>query len=90
MTDRSGSPAELPLDGLSEAELGALICRITDELSGRGTREGFAELLRIIAYTGEQVGNAARLVAASNSWSHVAEISGTSRQAAWERWRMSP
>lgn len=89
MTDRSGSPAELPLDGLTEAELAALICRTVDELGGRGTREGFAELLRIVAYTGQQVGNAARLVAESNSWSQVAEISGTSRQAAWERWRMS-
>jgi hypothetical protein len=89
MTDRSDSAAQLPLDGLTEAELAALICRITDELSGRGTREGFAELLRIVAYAGQQVGNAARLVAESDSWSQVAEISGTSRQAAWERWRMS-
>lgn len=80
--------AEPPLDGLTEAELGALICRITDELSGRGTREGFAELLRIVAYTGQRVGDAARLVAESDSWSQVGEISGTSRQAAWERWRM--
>ena len=88
MTDRSDSPAGLPLDGLTEAELGALICRITDELSGRGTHEGFAELLRIVAYAGQRVGNAARLVAESDSWSQVGEISGTSRQAAWERWRM--
>ena len=77
------------MDGLTEAELVALICRITDELSGRGTREGFAELLRIVAHVGQQVGNAARLVAESGSWSQVGEISGTSRQSAWERWRMS-
>ena len=89
MTAGSDSPAELPLDGLTEGELAALICRITDELSGRGTREGFAELLRIVAHVGQQVGNAARLVAESNSWSKVGEISGTSRQSAWERWRMS-
>ena len=89
MTDRSASAAQPPLDGLTEAELAALICRTIDELSGRGTREGFAELLRIVAHAGQQVGNAARLVAESNSWSQVAEISGTSRQAAWERWRMS-
>jgi len=89
MTDRSDSAAELPLDGLTEQELAALICRITDELSGRGTREGFAELLRIVAYAGQRVGDAARLVAESDSWSQVAEVSGTSRQAAWERWRMS-
>ena len=77
------------MDGLTEQELAALICRITDELSGRGTREGFAELLRIVAYAGQRVGDAARLVAESNSWSQVGEISGTSRQAAWERWRTS-
>ena len=77
------------MDGLTEGELAALICRITDELSGRGTREGFAELLRIVAHVGQQVGNAARLVAESDSWSQVGEISGTSRQSAWERWRMS-
>lgn len=76
------------MDGLNEHELGELICRITDELSGRGTHEGFAELLRVVSYVGQGVGEAARLVAESNSWSQVAEISGTSRQAAWERWRM--
>ncbi|MCB0942793.1 MAG: hypothetical protein KDB72_21440 [Mycobacterium sp.] len=79
----------LSLDRLSESEMAALIFRITDELSARGTREGFAELLRIVAYVGERVGDTARLLAASNSWSQVAEISGTSKQAAWERWRMS-
>ena len=76
------------MDGLTEGELAALICRVTDELSGRGTREGFSEMLRIVAYVGQRVGDAARRVAESNSWSQVAEISGTSRQAAWERWRM--
>lgn len=80
--------ADPPLDGLTEAELGALICRAADELSARGSREGFAELLRIVAYTGQRVGDAARLLAESGSWSQVGEISGTSRQAAWERWRM--
>ncbi len=89
MTDRSDSAAELPLGGLTDSELAALICRAIDELSGRGTREGFAELLRILPYAGQRVGDAARLVAESDSWSQVAEISGTSRQAAWERWRMA-
>ncbi len=79
----------LSLDRLSESEMAALIFRITDELSARGTREGFAELLRVVAHVGERVGDTARLLAASNSWSQVAEISGTSKQAAWERWRMS-
>lgn len=88
MTGRPDSAGQVPLDGLTEGELAALICRVTDELSGRGTREGFAEMLRIVAYVGQQVGDAARRVAESDSWSRVAEISGTSRQAAWERWRM--
>ena len=79
----------LSLDRLSESEMAVLIFRITDELSARGTREGFAELLRVVAHVGERVGDTARLLAASNSWSQVAEISGTSKQAAWERWRMS-
>lgn len=84
-----GSDIPVALDGLTESELGALICRVTDELSGRGTQEGFAQMLQIVAYVGQQVGKAARLVAESNSWSQVAAISGTSRQAAWERWRIS-
>lgn len=81
-------PAEQTLDRLSEGELAALIRRASDELSARGTREGFAELLGLVGYLGERVGETARLLAMSNSWSQVAEISGTSRQAAWERWRM--
>jgi len=67
--------------------MAALIYRIADELSTRGTRESFAELLRVVAYVGERVGDAARMLAASDSWSQVAQVSGTSKQAAWERWR---
>ncbi len=37
--------------------------------------------------TGEAVGTAARILADHSSWTGVAEIAGTSRQAAWERWR---
>jgi len=80
---------DLSLESLSESELAALIRRITDELSTRGTRESFSELLRMVAYVGERVGDSARQMAASNSWSQVGEISGTSRQAAWERWRVT-
>jgi hypothetical protein len=79
--------ADPDFSGLTEREMAALIYRVTDELSTRGTRESFAELLRVVAYVGERVGDAARLLAASNSWSQVAEVSGTSKQAAWERWR---
>ena len=75
------------LDAMSEAELAALIRRGIDELSTRGSREAFGELLRVVSYAGEKVGVAARLLATSNSWAQVAEVSGTSKQAAWERWR---
>jgi hypothetical protein len=78
---------DFPLGGLSEGEMAALIYRIADELSTRGTRESFAELLRVVAYVGGRVGDAARMLAASDSWSQVAQVSGTSKQAAWERWR---
>lgn len=79
--------SELPLNGLTESELADLIRRASDELSARGTREGFAELLALVTHVGQRVGDTARILATSNSWSQVAEISGTSRQAAWERWR---
>ncbi|HTH86058.1 hypothetical protein [Mycobacterium sp.] len=78
---------DLPLGGLSEGEMAALIYRIADELSTRGTRDAFAELLHVLPYIGERVGDAARILAASDSWSQVAQVSGTSKQAAWERWR---
>ena len=78
---------DLPLGGLSEGEMAALIYRIADELSTRGTRDAFAELLHVLPYIGVRVGDAARILAASDSWSQVAQVSGTSKQAAWERWR---
>lgn len=80
---------EPPLETLRESDLAALIRRVTDELCDRATRESFAELLAVMSYVGERLGDSARLLAANNSWSQVAEISGTSRQAAWERWRLS-
>jgi hypothetical protein len=78
---------EFPLSDMSESELAVLIYRVTDELSGRGTTEAFAEMLKVVAHVGTRVGDAARQLAAANSWSQVAEVSGTSKQAAWERWR---
>lgn len=85
----AGSDLPASLEALDEAELAAVIRRVTDELCARATRESFAELLTLVGYVGEQVGESARLLAAANSWAQVAEISGTSRQAAWERWRQT-
>ena len=46
----------------------------------------FAHLLRLSAELGECLGVSARQVAGSRSWSGVADVAGTTRQAAWARW----
>jgi hypothetical protein len=43
-------------------------------------------LLRLSALVGEGLGVSARTLAATGSWAKVAEVAGTSRQAAWSRW----
>ena len=47
----------------------------------------FGYLLELTRLVGESLGLAARTLAHESSWSQVANIAGTSRQAAWERWR---
>ena len=46
----------------------------------------FGYLLQLTRLVGESLGLAARTLAHESSWSQVATIAGTSRQAAWERW----
>ena len=41
------------------------------------------------AHVGQCLGEAARALAANGSWSQVADLSGTTKQAAWSRWRTS-
>jgi hypothetical protein len=57
-------------------------------LAQRGDPGAFEHLLRLARVTGECLGVAARTMAEQTSWAGVADIAGTSRQAAWERWRM--
>lgn len=66
------------------AELAELALRT---LADRGEPAAFSHLLRMTAVTGECVGIAARTTAATSSWAGVGELAGTTRQAAWERWR---
>ena len=68
-------------------ELADLIRQAIDELSDRGTHEAFRALLSVVSHAGERVGHAARTLAGNRSWSEVAELSGTTKQAAWARWR---
>ena len=49
----------------------------------------FGYLLELTRLAGESVGMAARTLAHESSWSQVGDIAGTTRQAAWERWRSS-
>ena len=48
----------------------------------------FGYLLELTRLVGESLGLAARTLAHESSWLQVANIAGTSRQAAWERWRV--
>lgn len=75
------------LDQLSDGELDALIREGVAELTSRGTTESFAMLVALSGLVGTSLGEAARLVAERGSWSQVAQISGTTKQAAWSRWR---
>ena len=68
-------------------ELAELAESAIEALAQRGDPAGFGHLLRLARITGECVGVAARTMAEQTSWSGVADIAGTSRQAAWERWR---
>jgi hypothetical protein len=47
----------------------------------------FGYLLELTRLAGECLGVAARTLAHDSSWSQVGNIAGTTRQAAWERWR---
>lgn len=66
------------------AELAELAMRT---LAERGEPAAFTHLLRMTGVAGECVGIAARTTAAASSWAGVGDLAGTSRQAAWERWR---
>lgn len=77
------------LEQLSAAELGDLARRALTALADRGNHEAFAELLTMNAHVGQCLGEAARALAANGSWSQVADLSGTTKQAAWSRWRTS-
>jgi hypothetical protein len=82
---RMCSPDELaaaPPDELAELAEAAV-----QALARRDDPAAFAHLLRLTGVVGECVGTSARTLAGERSWSGVAQIAGTSKQAAWERWR---
>jgi ubiquinone biosynthesis protein UbiJ len=68
-------------------ELAELAEAVVAELARRADPDAFAHLLRMTGVVGQRVGVAARSIAERGSWAGVADLAGTSRQAAWERWR---
>ena len=76
----------MELDKLGSADLGELARTAMKVLADRGDQAAFRELLTMSGHAGVCLGEAARRMATHGSWSAVADISGTSKQAAWERW----
>jgi hypothetical protein len=75
------------LAGSTPGELADLAEAAVRSLARSDDPAAFAHLLRLTRILGECVGSAARTLASERSWSGVAEIAGTTKQAAWERWR---
>lgn len=77
-------PADPAAESIAELERAA-----TDAvqlLTARPDPEAFQALLRLSALVGESLGANARALATNGSWARVAEVAGTTRQAAWSRW----
>jgi hypothetical protein len=68
-------------------ELGARAADAVRALARRTEPEAFQALLTLSQLVGECLGQSARSLAAASSWSEVAGYSGTTKQAAWSRWR---
>jgi predicted choloylglycine hydrolase len=75
------------LDRATPAELAELAEAAVLTLARSGDPAAFGHLLQLTRVAGESLGTAARALADQSSWSGVADVAGTTRQAAWERWR---
>ncbi len=76
------------LVGTDSDELAEFVELAVRVMADRGEPAAFAHLLHLTGVVGECVGIAARSTAAHSSWAGVGELAGTTRQAAWERWRV--
>jgi hypothetical protein len=68
--------------GAIEAEVRTLL----DEITVSSDPAAFQALLGLSHYLGECLGRSARNLAQSQSWGGVADVAGTTKQAAWSRW----
>ena len=72
--------------GATPAELEEAARSAINQLAEIPDSEAFEALLRLSALAGECLGINARALATSGSWATVAQVAGTTRQAAWSRW----
>lgn len=68
-------------------ELAGRARRAIRELAESGDPASFQQLLLLSEEVGVGLGLAARAIAETGSWSQVATYAGTTKQAAWARWR---
>ena len=61
-----------------------------EALAARPDPAAFNALLALSEDVGVCLGRSARTLATAGSWSQVASMAGTTRQAAWSRWHAPP
>ena len=86
-TEPPTSDRDDTLTGASVEELGELVRTVIATLAARVDDHAFGELLGLYETLGIALGESARTLAENGSWTRVAGVAGTSRQAAWYRWR---
>ena len=75
------------LDRATPEELAEIASAALRALAQRADPDAFAHLLHLTEVVGECMATSARTLAEERSWSGVGDIAGTTRQAAWARWR---
>ena len=75
------------IDRAPTEEVASLAQAAIESLAQRNDPDAFAHLLRLAQINGECLGTSARTLAEASSWSGVADMAGTTKQAAWSRWR---
>ncbi len=69
------------------ADLAAQARELIADLGRSPDPSAFQELLGLSEAVGVALGASARTLAEAQSWTQVATYAGTSKQAAWSRWR---
>ncbi len=76
-----------PTDPADPIALAAAARECIDALARSTDVAAFQELLGLSQTVGEALGASARSLAEANSWTAVGGLAGTTKQAAWARWR---